>query len=234
MEHFLLFAKGPLFAVTFSFMVIGLIRVAFLQTTQLYECVGRLSDRKFNIVKNLKQFAGWLIPVNHIYHQRPIISIVSFTFHIGLLIVPIFLVNHIDLWRNMLGFGWPGISTVLADVLTLITIIAGVILFFARLFNAASQALSAAMDYFLLILLMVPFVSGFMAFHPAVNPLSYNAMILTHILSAELVFVLIPTTKLSHCVLFPFDRFSSEVFWKMPAGAGEAVARELHGEEARI
>jgi hypothetical protein len=35
-------------------------------------------------------------------------------------------------------------------------------------------------------------------------------------------------------VLFPFLRFSSEVFWKLPAGAGERVARELYGDEVRI
>jgi hypothetical protein len=67
-----------------------------------------------------------------------------------------------------------------------------------------------------------------------VNPLSYNAMMLIHLLGAELVFVLLPTTKLSHCVLFPFLRVSSEIFWRMPPGSGDRVARELHGEETRV
>jgi len=38
----------------------------------------------------------------------------------------------------------------------------------------------------------------------------------------------------SRCALFLFDRFSSDIFWRMPAGAGDKVARELHGEEARV
>jgi len=81
---------------------------------------------------------------------------------------------------------------------------------------------------------VVPFASGFMAMHPALNALPYHIMLLIHVLSAELVFVLMPVTKLAHGVLFPFNRFSSEIFWKFPAGAGDRVARELHGEEARV
>jgi hypothetical protein len=48
------------------------------------------------------------------------------------------------------------------------------------------------------------------------------------------LFVLLPTTKLSHAVLFIFDRFSSDVFWKMPEGAGDRVAEELYGEGRKV
>ena len=90
------------------------------------------------------------------------------------------------------------------------------------------------MDYFLLALLAMPFVTGFLAAHPAINPVRYNITMLIHVLSSELIFVLIPLTKLSHCVLFPFDRISSDIFWRFPAEAGEKVAVELHGEEVKV
>jgi hypothetical protein len=56
---------------------------------------------------------------------------------------------------------------------------------------------------------------------------------LTHVLSAELLFVLIPFTKLSHIVLFFFDRISV-LHWQLRPGAGEKVAEVLYGEEARV
>ena len=104
----------------------------------------------------------------------------------------------------------------IADVLTLVTITAGIVLFCVRAFETGSRSLSSGMDYLLIVILLIPFVSGFMACHPAVNPLSYKPMMLIHILSADVVFILIPTTKLAHCVLFMFDRFSSDIFWRMP------------------
>jgi nitrate reductase gamma subunit len=228
------FAKGPLFAMTFLFMVLGLARRFFLQSVQLVEAIHKLNYRDFSLWQNVKASLLWLVPIGHIYRNRSIMRAVSFLFHIGLLVVPIFLVHHIDLWRRYVGISWPGISLATADVVTILTIACALILLFYRLADDGVRAMSTTMDYLLLVFIMIPFVSGFMACHPAVNPLSYKAMMLTHILSSEFLFVLIPHTKLVHCVVFFFDRVSSEVFWRMPVGAGERVARELRGEDARI
>jgi len=54
-------------------------------------------------------------------------------------------------------------------------------------------------------------------------------MMLLHVLSAELLFVLMPTTKLAHVVLFPFDRLSGDIFWRLVPGAGDRVAETLRG-----
>jgi hypothetical protein len=56
---------------------------------------------------------------------------------------------------------------------------------------------------------------------------------LTHLLSAELLFVLVPFTKLAHVVLFFFDRISA-VHWQLRPGAGDKIAEALYGEEVRI
>lgn len=234
MDTLLHLAKGPLFAGTFAFMFVGLVRHVVMQSAQLATSVARLSYRRIGIRQNLKNIVRWLIPVNHLYHNRSLMSISSFLFHVGLLITPLFLADHITLIGNVIGFTWPALPAHVADGLTLIVIVAGLVLFGVRVFDLGARQLSSFVDYLLLIAVLLPFVSGFMAFHPAVNPLAYRPMLLIHMLSAELLFVLIPITKLSHCVLFLFLRFSSDVFWKMPVGAGERVARELHGEDARV
>jgi nitrate reductase gamma subunit len=234
MQDLLTFAKGPLFVVTFSFMLMGLGRLVVLQVAQFVRSIRRLSVRKFETGKNVRRLVEWLVPVGHIYRNRALLSLISFVFHLGLLAVPLFLAAHIDLLRRSVGIFWPAVPPLAADILTLTTITAALLLLGYRMVDYGARMLSSASDYFLLLMVLIPFVSGFMALHPWCNPVSYDATLLVHVLSSEALFVLVPTTKLAHCVLFPFDRFSSEIYWKMPMGAGERVARELHGKEARV
>lgn len=234
MESLLDFARGPLFVFTFLFMVLGLLRQVFLQFAQLKDVLKRLSYNDFSFMKNLKLFIEWMLPVGHMYRNKPIMSVSSFIFHIGLLLVPIFLIGHIDLWERGVGLTWPGIPMWLADVLTIATVCCAALLFIFRITDRTTRALSSGMDYLLLFLIGIPFVTGFMAVHPSFNPMSYSAIMLIHILASELIFVMLPYSKLVHAVLFPFDRISSDIFWKMPAGAGDSVARELHGMEAKV
>ncbi len=234
MENVLEFARGPLFVFTFLFMVLGLLRQIFLQIIQLKDVLKRISYNDFSFVKNIKLFIEWMLPVGHMYRNKPLMSISSFLFHIGLLIAPIFLIGHIDLWGRGVGITWPGIPMRLADVLTITTIVCAMLLFIFRLSDKSTRALSSGMDYFLLFLIGFPFITGFMAVHPSFNPITYNGVMLVHVLSSELIFVILPYSKLVHAVLFPFDRISSDIFWKMPVGAGEKVAKELHGMEAKV
>lgn len=93
--------------------------------------------------------------------------------------------------------------------------------------------MSMPSDYALLILIFLPFSTGFLASHPGMNPFPWNVIMLVHLLSAELLFVLIPFTKLAHIVLFAFDRISA-IHWQLRPGAGDKVAEALYGEEARV
>jgi nitrate reductase gamma subunit len=234
MESALEFAKGPLFVFTFVYMILGLLRQVFLQVAQMKDVLDRLSYKAFPVLKNLKLFIEWMLPVGHIYRNKPIMSICSFLFHIGLLIVPIFLASHIDLWARSIGISWPAIPMWLADALTILTLFCILVLFVFRLLNTTTRSLSSGSDYVLLICVAIPFATGFMAVHPAFNLFTYDAVILLHVLSSELIFILLPHSKLVHAVLFPFDRISSDIFWNMPIGAGDKIANELHGREAKV
>jgi len=93
--------------------------------------------------------------------------------------------------------------------------------------------MSRKSDYVLLIMVLLPFLFGFLAGHPAINPFPWNTAMLIHILSGEALFVVIPFTKLSHIVLYFFDRLSV-VHWQLKPGAGDKVAKALFGEEAKV
>jgi nitrate reductase gamma subunit len=232
MDGWIAFAKGPLFALTFLVMVLGLGRQLALQTYFLCVKKGRLL-RAVPWKSIARETLGWAVPVRHMDSGTGIFSASSFLMHIGIILVPVFLIDHIALWDGFLGVSLPALGRGTADVLTLLTIACGLLLLILRIFFTRHRMVSRPMDYFLLLLVILPFLSGYLAGHPGVNPFPWNAMMLTHLLSAELLFVLTPFTKLAHVVLFFFDRISA-VHWQLRPGAGEKIAEALYGEEVRI
>jgi hypothetical protein len=229
MSELLEFARGPLFLITFSLMVAGLLRHVVLRTHALLKVRRRTPKRDVPWKKIARYTAGWVVPVSHWGRGAPLMSITSFVFHVGLIAVPVLLAAHVFLWERGVGVSWPTLGSGPADVLTLVTIAAAAVLLVFRTASRTGRALSGFGDYALLLVVALPFVSGYFASHPESSPLAYRTMMLIHVLSGELVFVLMPFTKLAHVVLWPFDRISPEIFWRLVPGAGDAVARELRG-----
>ena len=232
MEAWINFAKGPLFAITFLIMILGLTRLAIMQIYNLIISKGRrLKNAAWKSI--LSDAVTWFFPIRHLIKGTIIFSIFSFLFHIGIILVPVFLSDHIILWENFLKVDLPTIGKGFADFLTLFTIGCIVIMLGMRTFVKRQRSMSKPMDYWLLIFVFIPFMSGYLASHPGVNPFTWEAMMLTHLLSAELLFVLIPFTKLAHIVLYFFDRISG-LHWQLRPGAGDKVASALFGKEAKV
>jgi nitrate reductase gamma subunit len=232
MEQWLDFAKGPLFAVAFLVMVLGLGRHVLLQVHALVTRKGRRL-RQVPWRKVAAESLEWAFPVRHMVRGTVLVSLASFVFHVGAILVPILAADHVILWEAFLGVDLPCVGSGIADVLTLLTLGCLLILLGYRVFVRRARDLSRPPDYAVLLLILVPFLSGFLAAHPAVNPLPWDVMMLVHVLSAECLMVAVPFTKLSHIVLFPFDRLSA-VHWQLRPGAGDRVAQELYGREARV
>jgi nitrate reductase gamma subunit len=232
MENWLTFARGPLFTLTFLIMVLGLMRLVVIQTYSLVRDKGRrLVNAPWRHI--VAEGASWVVPVRHMIPGTKFFSTISYLCHIGLLMVPLFLADHVALWKASLGLQLPAINYGFADFLTLFTIFSGFILLGFRIFSRRLRSMSRRSDYVLLLLVLLPFVTGYMASHPRYNPLRWDVMMLIHLLSAELLFAVIPFTKLSHVVLFFFDRISV-LHWQLRPGAGDRVAEALYGREARV
>lgn len=232
MEQWIEFAKGPLFALTFLIMLLGLARLAVIQIYSLITGKGR---RLMNVPwrKISREALSWVVPVRHLIPGTKFFSIISYLFHIGIIIVPLFLADHIVLWERFLGVNLPSIRYILADFLTLFTITCILVLLGFRVISRRHRAMSMPMDYILLLLVFLPFSTGFLTLHPSINPFPWNVVMLIHLLSAELLFVMIPFSKLAHIVLFAFDRISA-VHWQLRPGAGDKVAEALYGKEAKV
>ncbi|HEX9886460.1 MAG TPA: hypothetical protein VGA70_08235 [Longimicrobiales bacterium] len=231
MEPWIEFAKGPLFAITFLVMILGLMREAAVQLYLLMVKKGRrLGGVRWSTV--IREALTWVIPIRHITPDTRIFSMASFLMHIGLIAVPLLLMDHIALWEAFVGLDLPALGRGVADFLTLFTIGCILVLLACRTFVPRQRVMSRPADYVILVLVFAPFASGYLASHPGANPFPWDVMMLAHLLSAELLFVAVPFSKLSHIVLFFFDRISA-VHWQLRPGAGDRVAEALIREEAR-
>jgi nitrate reductase gamma subunit len=225
-------------------MVFALVRLVAIHLLAMRSVLNNTQNKDIAMGALAKSITDWILPM-HLLKTRPLFSVTSFLWHLCIILLPLLFVSHILLWERGLASFIPGITSVnipdfielnkhAADLLTLITVLCTALLFVLRAVNPVSRALSEPMDYILLGLIAAPFITGFLAVHPAMSPIPYNVTMLLHILSAEAIFVLMPFTKLAHVALFPFGRISSDIYWRFPEGAGHKIAGEMHGEEAKV
>lgn len=234
MEALLDFARGPLFRLTFALLLLGLLRVLILDFVGMVRAYRRAGDKNMPWGLIISRTLEWLFPVKRVVNNRPIYSIISIIFHIALIITPLFLFEHVQLFKQSLGFGWFTLSPGLADILTLIAIGGALALFLGRIGSSAARAISRKQDYFWPLLLAIPFVTGYVCANLTVSAGAYQTFMLVHVLSGELIFVLIPFTKIAHCVLMPFSQVVSTLAWKFPARVDEHVCETLDKKGAPV
>jgi nitrate reductase gamma subunit len=197
------FLAGPALWATFMVFFGGLI----LKIVHLY----RLSRQKDPVIYNhasfnwgLKSIVFWLLPWGSAsMRQQPVFTFVVFAFHITLLAVPIFLNAHNILWDESWGLAWWSLPNALADGMTVILLSSIIFLVIRRIVRREVRILTETWDYVLLGLTALPFLTGFLAYHQF-GP--YELLMILHLLTAEIVLILIPFTKLSHMILFFFTR----------------------------
>jgi len=226
-ESWIQFGRGPLFRIAFSVMLLGLARIVLLTVIGIVEGYRRNPDKMVNWREVRRQTLAWLFPVNRLWRARPVYSTLSFLFHIGMLLVPVFLAAHVLLWRRALGLVWPSLPQRLSNYLTLLVVVTGMGLFVGRVADRGARRLSRAQDLAWPPLLIVPFITGYVCSNASLGARAYEAMMLVHVYSADLILVLLPFTKLAHCVLAPLSQVVTAVAWKFPAGAGDGVAATL-------
>jgi hypothetical protein len=196
------FVRGPLLWVSFIVFIGGMIyRVATL--ISLSKQKDKVVYDHFNTGWALRSIFHWLLPFNRTVAQYPVYSILTYLFHILLLGVPIFLLAHNILWYESWQISWWSLPEDVADYLSLLML--GLILFLMvrRMVVPYAKIVTTAYDYVLLLVVALPFLTGYMAYHQWID---YKLMLILHILSGELMLILIPFTKLSHMLLFFLSR----------------------------
>jgi nitrate reductase gamma subunit len=157
-------------------------------------------NRAYGIRGAARSVFFWLLPFGtRSWRNNPGFTLVFFLFHFGLVFTPIFLKAHnLILWERW-GFSLWTIPDALADALTILVIAMGLILLLRRIALPQVRILTGAHDILILIMAVLPFVTGFLAFHQVTDP---SFWLIAHVLSGELLLIAIPLSKLSHVVKF--------------------------------
>lgn len=153
---------------------------------------------------SLRSIFHWITPFATVNMRRhPLLTIVSFAFHICLFLVPIFLLSHIVLFDESFNTSWLPLPDAAADVMTLI-VIAGCVFFLARRMTRKEvKYVTSLSDFVLLAIVAAPFITGFIAYHQWIY---YPLFLILHILTGEILLMVIPFTRLSHMIFSPFTR----------------------------
>lgn len=197
------FVTGPLAWIAFAVFIAG----SIIRFAMLYSLARKKDGMVFqymNFKFALRSIVHWIIPFgSRNMRHHPAMTIVTFIFHICLILVPIFLFAHIVLWHESFNIDWIALPNRAADVMTLLVV--GSCIFFGarRLMLNEVKYLTTWMDFAILIVVAAPFITGFWVYHQWAGSAT---MTIVHIVSGELMLVIIPFTKLFHMFLFPFTR----------------------------
>jgi len=124
----------------------------------------------------------------------------GYVFHIGLFIVILLFVPHIEFIRGITGVSWPGLPNDVVTVSAALTIAVLVALLIRRLTHPVLKAISNVDDYISWLVTTLPLVTGVMAF--AHWGPRYETMLAIHLLSVAVLMIWIPFGKLMHMLLF--------------------------------
>lgn len=131
--------------------------------------------------------------------------IAGYTFHIGLLVTLFFLQQHIMLFKSIIGFGWPALPPTAIDIMALLSIAALIAVLVHRVMDPVVRMLTDYQDYLAWLLTIAPLVTGYITMHPV--GMSYRTAYIVHLVSIEILLVVIPFTKLSHMVSLFISRW---------------------------
>ncbi|OQW95683.1 MAG: hypothetical protein BWK79_01535, partial [Beggiatoa sp. IS2] len=135
--------------------------------------------------------------IDHTKFERSTLTILlGYTFHIGFLVVFLFYEPHILFFRSIIGFGWPNIPTAIVSGLSILTLLVLSGILFHRIESVILRFLSTPEDYVVWVVVFLPVLTGYMAFHHMLLP--YPIMLALHIFTAEILMVVFPFTKLMH------------------------------------
>ena len=201
------FVTGPLLWLSFTIFVVGCIVRIILYIRGLdwqADRVAYTTHFSYGIKGAIRSIAFWLFPFGtRSWRNNPVFTVVFFVFHIGLLVTPVFLLAHNIILKERWGFSLWTMPGSVADVLTIVVIIAAIFLILRRIALPEVRILTTTYDFVILAITVAPFVTGFIAHYIASD---YKFWLIVHVICGEIMLIAIPFTKLSHFVLFFMSR----------------------------
>jgi nitrate reductase gamma subunit len=196
------FSRGPLVWIAFVILIAGSIYriISTIRTARKDKVVLPYMRWHFG----LRSILHWTVPFGaRNMRIRPVFVILSYLFHICLILTPILTVGHVMLWKESWGVSWWTLPDSLSKVMAVIVIVGGLAFLMRRISNPTVRFVSSTSDFILLTLVLAPFITGLMAYYQILN---YELIVILHMWTGAIWMAMIPFTRISHMLFFPLTR----------------------------
>ena len=197
------FVSGPLAWLAFTVFVGG----SLYRLITLFALIHKKEKfiySYFSLKYSFRSIIHWITPfATENMRRNPLFTIVTFAFHICLVLTPVFLLAQITMIDESWDLSWWNLSDGAAATMTLIVIACCLFFLVRRLVSPEVQYVTSASDYFIIAIVAAPFITGFLAYY---QWFGYQTIVILHILSGEIMLVAIPFTRLSHMLFAPLTR----------------------------
>ena len=203
MHSFINFIMGPMVWISFLIFFIGVIFKLYM----MFKLVNKTEKFIYSYMSwkySLRSIFAWLTPfLPASTRKSPIFWSVSYIFHVLLFVAPIFLLSHITLLEESMGWSWFTFSNSVADILTIVVILTLIFFSIRRVMVPEVKFLTRMSDFLFILIVALPFITGFLAYHQF---FLYKSLVIFHVISGELMLILIPFTRFFHMFMAPFTR----------------------------
>ena len=193
--QFLSWVRGPGLQIAVTFFLMGI-------TWRLIEILTLGRKRNLSEPRHVAGASGWhtlyrrFVPPEGMLQISPITYIGGYIFHIGLAMIIFFFDPHLRLIKELTSLSWSSLPSPIIDLITVVTLVAMVVVLVNRIKCPVKRFLSRFGDYFAWLVTFLPVLTGYLAAHHLL--FSYTVMLALHILSAELLLIVIPFSNLLH------------------------------------
>ena len=156
------FSRGPLVWIAFVIFFGG----------SLYRLISMIINSKKEKVVHpymswkygLRSILHWVVPMGtRNMRIQPVFTVLSFLFHAGLILTPLFVLGHVMLWKESWGISWWTFPETLSNMMTIMVVITGVIFVLRRIADPTVRYVSTFKEYLMLLVVLGPFITGLMA-----------------------------------------------------------------------
>jgi nitrate reductase gamma subunit len=194
---------GPLAWLAFILFCGGIV----FRLVQLVALVNKTEKFIFSYMSlkySLRSIFHWIVPFATVnWRKRPILTVVTFVFHLCLLVMPVFVLAHIALLDESWNVSWGTLPDRATDIMTMLVIAGSIYFLVRRISQPEVKFVTDWSDYLLLAIVAAPFVTGFLAYHQF---FTIKWMTIVHMLCGEIMLAAIPFTRLVHMVFSPLTR----------------------------
>lgn len=115
-----------------------------------------------------------LFPFHSGLKKRPVYASLRYTYHICLFVVPVYLWGHVVLWEeSRFELGWSSLPNIWADRMTIFVVFMSLYFLFRRLVVAQVRSEARLEDFVLPLIVVFPFLSGYLLAHGTLEHLSF-------------------------------------------------------------